>query len=147
MIIPATDSELTRALMANDAAKLQALGCTVGGAAPESDTDKPKRKSKYGAVKTVVDGITFDSKKEAARYQVLKAMQAARLIRDLELQPKFDLHATNGAKVCQYRADFFYLDTESLAAVIEDCKGIKTPMYRLKKKWLKAEYGIDIVET
>jgi len=108
----------------------------------------PPRKSKYGAVKTEVDGNVFDSKKEAKRYLVLKAMLQAGEIRELELQPKFDL-IVNGVKVGKYVADFqYYLKhPSSWEAVVEDCKGMKTPVYRLKKKIVEAIYGITILET
>ena len=105
----------------------------------------PPRKSKYGAIKTTVDGITFDSKKEARRYLELKHQEATREIFKLELQPKFDL-AVNGVKVGVYRGDFRYLDYDG-NTIVEDCKGMKTPVYRLKAKLLKAIYGITILET
>ena len=105
----------------------------------------PPRKSKYGAIKTTVDGITFDSKKEARRYMELKHQEATREIFKLELQPKFDL-AVNGVKVGVYRGDFRYLDYDG-NTIVEDCKGMKTPVYRLKKKLMKAIHNIDILET
>jgi len=100
--------------------------------------------SKYGAKRTTVDGITFASKKEAARYCDLKLMQHAGLIDDLELQPRFDL-LVNSQKVCTYVADFIY--TFGGKTVVEDVKGMKTPVYNLKKKLMKACYGIDVLET
>jgi len=108
-------------------------------------TAHPPRKSKYGAIKTEVDGIMFDSKKEARRYVELKHQEATREIFKLELQPKFDL-VVNGVKVGVYRGDFRYLDYEG-NTIVEDCKGMKTPVYRLKAKLLKAIYSITILET
>ena len=102
------------------------------------------RRSKYGAVKTVVDGITFDSKAEARRYGELKLLQAAGVIKDLEMQPRYDI--TINDKFCAfYKADFRYL--QDGAFVVEDVKGMKTPMYRLKKKLVEALYPhVEIME-
>jgi len=117
--------------------------------------------NKYGAKKTVVDNITFASKKEADRYCQLKLLEKAGEIRNLELQPRYDL-AVKGVKLGFYKADFRYEETwpltvilkhnhtrklEAWKLVIEDCKGFKTPIYRLKKKLLLALHGIDIYET
>lgn len=105
-------------------------------------SDKP---SKYRNKKTEVDGIIFDSKKEAARYQELSLLQQAGEIRGLILQPKFDITVQH-TKVCTYKADFEYVDNDG-ALVVEDAKGIKTPVYRLKKKLMRAVYGIEIKEV
>lgn len=105
-------------------------------------------RSKYGAVKTTVDGIVFDSQREAARYHELKLLGLAGEIRNLEFQPRFPLHA-NGVQIGTYRADFAYEETTRYGGwfrVVEDVKGFKTPMYRWKAKHLKAEYGIQIRE-
>lgn len=105
----------------------------------------PTRVSKYRAQPTVVDDIRFDSKREAKRYGELKLMAQAQLITDLRLQWKFPLHGTNGVKVATYIADFAY----KIAGVetIEDVKGVKTPMYRLKKKLCEQQYGVTINEV
>lgn len=113
--------------------------------------------SKYGNRKTVVDGITFDSKKEADRYIELKYMERAGLIRCLELQPKYclipTLEGSNG-KIAQravyYRADFEYLEKNKLGGwnrVVEDVKGCRTDVYKLKKKLLRWRLGIEIREV
>lgn len=101
-------------------------------------------RNKYRAIKTVVDGIKFDSKAEARRYSVLKILEKAGEISSLELQPKYDL-VINGTKVGFYKADFRYVRDGEL--IVEDVKGMKTPIYNLKKKMIKAIYGIDILET
>ena len=101
-------------------------------------------RSKYRAIKTIVDDITFDSKKEAKRYIQLKLMVRSGNISDLKLQPRFDL-IVNGYKCGFYKADFEYI--ENGKRVIEDVKGMKTPIYNLKKKLVKAIHGIDIFET
>lgn len=103
-----------------------------------------KKRSKFGAVKTVVDGITFSSKAEASRYQNLKIQERLGAISLLTLQPSFEL-IVNGYKICSYVADFRY--RKAGQSVIEDCKGFKTPVYRLKKKLMKAIYGIEIYES
>jgi hypothetical protein len=72
----------------------------------------------------VVDGITFDSKKEAARYQELKLMERAKEIYKLELQPKFPI-CIEGKKVFEYRADFRYWDGPAGNCIVEDVKGVK----------------------
>lgn len=102
-------------------------------------------RSKYGAAKTTVDGIVFDSGREARRYAELKILEKAGKIKNLELQPEFILipkHKKNGKTVRQaaYRADFAYIDTETGQLVVEDVKGFKTREYRLKKKLLEYLY-------
>lgn len=106
---------------------------------------KKKKPSKYRNEKTVVNGITFDSKKEADRYRDLKLLVAAGQIGGLQLQPVFPI-VVNGVKICEYRADFSYQDAGG-ATVVEDCKGMRTPVYKLKKKLVEAQYGIRILET
>jgi hypothetical protein len=100
---------------------------------------------KYKNVKTTVDGIVFDSAKEARRYGELKLLQRGRQISGLQVQPSFPI-VINGVKVCTYKADFGYVDQIG-SPVIEDCKGFKTPVYRLKKKLMLAVHGISVVET
>ena len=67
-------------------------------------------------------------------------------IDSLQLQPRYDF-AVNGVKLGFYKADFAYLDTATEKLIIEDVKGVKTSVYRLKKKLMKAIHGIDILET
>lgn len=88
--------------------------------------------SKYKNVKTVVDGIKFDSKKEAKRYGELKLLEKARKIAGLHLQPRLTC-SINGVKICDYRADFLYRKVGEVQFTYEDCKGTKTAVYRLKK--------------
>lgn len=105
----------------------------------------PPKKHKYQAKPQRIDGHYFPSKAEAERYLVLKEKEAKGLIVNLELQPKFPL-AVNGIVVATYIADFRYVDVESDAVRIEDVKGVLTPVYRMKKKMMKAQYDIDIIE-
>lgn len=100
--------------------------------------------TKYRSKKTVADGITFASKKEANRYLILKALLKNGEISNLRLQVPFDL-SVNGFKVCSYVADFVY--AENGIEKVEDVKGMITPVYRLKKKLMKAIHGIEIFET
>lgn len=104
------------------------------------------KRSKYKNIKTVVDGIKFDSKKEARRYQDLKILERAGEIFGLELQPRFSI-IVNGFKICTYVADFRYYEEGNPNEVIEDVKGVKTAIYRLKNKLMQAVHGIEILET
>ena len=102
-------------------------------------------RNKYRAVKTEVDGITFDSRREATRYMELILMERMREISNLELQPKFEC-VVNGHKICSYRADFRYFTANG--CVVEDVKGVKTAVYRLKKKLVEATHpGVKIQEV
>lgn len=101
--------------------------------------------TKYNNKKTTISGITFDSKKEAERYLVLLSMAQEHRIEGLQLQPAFDLIVQGGKKVGKYIADFQYWDNGRL--IVEDVKGIRTAVYRLKKKIVEAVHGIQIVEV
>lgn len=108
--------------------------------------------SKYGNKKTTVDGIVFDSKREADRYRELKLLERAGEIRDLRLQVPFQLipsYELNGKRVraTNYIADFVYIDTRRQEQVVEDAKGYRTREYNLKKKLFGYRYGQDIVEV
>lgn len=94
--------------------------------------------SKYRAIPTAVDGIIFASKKEAHRYGELKMLERAGIIEGLKLQPKFPI-VIESKLVCTYIADFTYID-QMKRVVVEDVKGMKTPVYRLKKKLVEARY-------
>ncbi len=100
------------------------------------------RRSKYGAIRTQVDGITFDSKKEAGRYVYLKGLQTAGEITDLECHPPYDLMIEEN-KVCKYIADFRYRDKHGVTHV-EDVKGVITSIFRLKAKLMKILLNIDV---
>jgi hypothetical protein len=106
------------------------------------------RTSKYGAIKTEVDGITFASRAEANRYSELKLLEAAGEISRLELQPKYPL-VVNGVKVAEYRGDFLYIQDGH--KVLEDVKGAHKSaaytIFRVKKKLMLACYGIEVLET
>lgn len=107
--------------------------------------EAPRRRSKYNATATVVDGLRFASKAEAARWIELRAAHEAGSIFDLQRQVKFKLNV-NGIHVCDYVCDFTHRDASGYRTV-EDVKGRLTPVYRLKKRLLKAVLGIEILET
>jgi hypothetical protein len=98
--------------------------------------------TKYRAVRT--NG--YASKKEAARAQELQLMLKAGAISDLKEQVKFVLiPKQEGERECSYYADFVYQFKGE--TVTEDVKGMKTPVYRLKRKLLKHVHGITITEV
>lgn len=105
----------------------------------------PKR-NKFNARKTTVDGITFDSAKEAKRWTELKMLQAAGQIEHLHRQVPYSI-LVNGEKICSYVADFYYVERESGDRVVEDCKGFRTREYLLKKKLMQAVHSITIREV
>lgn len=103
-------------------------------------------KSKYNAKKVTVDGIRFDSKREAKRYEELKELEAAGVISQLELQPRFELqegfkYKGRAIRKIEYVADFKYLEMKQGLWVVEDVKGMKTDVYKLKKKLFLYKYG------
>lgn len=100
--------------------------------------------NKFRAVKTDTEDGRFDSKMELRRWYVLKDLEKAGEISGLLRQVSFTLNV-NGRKLGKYVADFTY--TRDGKEVVEDVKGVLTPLYRWKKKHLKAEYGISILET
>lgn len=117
---------------------------------------------KYGAKKVQIDGIVFDSKKEATRYCELKLMERAGQIKNLELQKPFELipsqrepstmSKTGKEKLgrvienpVRYVADFVYM--ENGKTVVEDTKGFRTKDYVIKRKLMLYVYGIRIKEV
>jgi len=98
--------------------------------------------SKYGNKCTEVDGIQFDSKAEALRYQQLKLLERAGKVRDVQTQVRYTLldgFWSEGVWVrpVTYIADFVYFDHELLQYVIEDVKGVRTQAFQLKWKLLR----------
>ena len=113
---------------------------------------------KYHNKKTVLDGIKFDSKLEAERYAQLKILERAGVIRDLELQPEYELiplFRKNGKtwRKTVYKADFRYIIAEDDKTIIEDVKGstaMITDVFRLKQKLFEykyPDYTISIVTS
>ena len=100
-------------------------------------------KRKYGNTKKVIDGVRFDSKAEATRYQRLKFLQETGKIRDLQLQPVFILQPAfkyqgRTIQAIKYIADFQYEADGKI--VVEDVKGVQTAEFRLKMKLLLHQY-------
>lgn len=112
--------------------------------------------SKYKNRKTLVDNLWFDSQFEAERYRELKLMEQHGVIRDLKLQPRFELlpafRDNEGKKHrrVEYVADFSYVEDDGQIpiAVVEDTKGFKTADYKIKEKFFRFQYPhIKFVEV
>lgn len=108
------------------------------------------KQSKYHNQKCVYKGIKFDSKKEMAYFIKLELLEQAGEIHDLKRQVDFDLIETfrlNGKtyRKTKYIADFTYLDKDNKYHVV-DTKGVRTDVYKLKKKLMAWKYGIEIEE-
>lgn len=112
-------------------------------------------RSKFFSKKVVVDGITFDSKKESQRYLQLKELEKEGKIKDLELQKEYvlqDKFKLNGKTRRQitYKADFSYVSVEDDRIHVEDVKSpytAKDKVYRIKKKLFEFKYGIELEEV
>lgn len=116
--------------------------------------------TKYRNKKVVVDGIQFDSKREANRYSELLLLEKSGAITDLKRQVKFTLLPSQYIEVyengkiknkcierpCTYVADFTYIDNETKALVVEDTKGFKTKDYVIKRKLMLYIHKIRITE-
>lgn len=111
-------------------------------------TKRPK-KNKYNAKGRYIDDMFFASKAEGDRYEQLKQLQADGFIENLVCQPSYRC-TVNNALICVYRADFRYdvIDDRgnSLRVVVEDVKGMITPVYRIKKKLVQACHNFTILE-
>ena len=102
--------------------------------------------NKYRNKKTEVDGILFDSKKEAKRYIELKTLEQLGVIKCLRLQVPYVLfEKSKYGRVVKYIADFVY--EQDMEIIVEDVKGIKTDVYKLKKRIMAEKYGIVIREV
>lgn len=128
-----------------------------------------RSRAKYGNRKAVIDGITFDSKKEAQRYTELKLLEKAGKITSLCRQIEFELipaqremtdqiytKGPNKGKFkpgkviehkCSYVADFVYWDLKNNCMVVEDTKGMRTKEYIIKRKLMLYMRGIRIKEV
>lgn len=120
---------------------------------------KEYKPPKYGNKKVTIDGINFDSIKEANRYAELRMLQKCGIIKGLELQKKFVLIPAQKIdnkvveRECSYIADFVYVDNKTGLAVVEDVKGYRDPSsaayakFVIKRKLMLKEYGIKIIEV
>lgn len=123
--------------------------------AVRSITGQPK--NKFNAVKKTVDGIKFDSTREAKRYEELKLLERAGKIRDLEVQPVYELvksvkykNAKRAKPAMIYTADFRYWDIEKGELVVEDVKSVATAKltdYIMRRHMMLAFHGIEVLET
>jgi hypothetical protein len=110
--------------------------------------------SKYGNRKTTLNGVEFDSHKEAQRYAQLRLLERAGKISNLRRQVKYVLIPAQRdekgkllERECSYVADFVYFDLTLGREVVEDAKGYRTDAYKIKKKLLLWVHGIRIKET
>ena len=107
--------------------------------------------NKYHSNKITIDGETFDSRREAKRWEELKLLERAGEIQDLRRQVKFELipsQKVNGKvaeRACTYVADFVY--TENGNTVVEDSKGFRTDTYKIKRKLMLYVHNVQIRET
>lgn len=101
--------------------------------------------SKYNNKRVMLDGINFQSQREATRYAELKLLERAKVIKDLKLQPRYVLQdgfTKNGKRhrPITYIADFEYYDNEKQKTIIEDVKGYKTEVFKIKQKIFEFKY-------
>ena len=112
----------------------------------ESGQKAPLKKHKYGSSKTEVNGIVFDSKKEANRYKELLILLKSGIIGLLELQVPYELN-NGGSHSLKYIADFVYVDGKTGQKIVEDAKGFRTREYIKKRKLMLKVHGIKIKEV
>lgn len=122
----------------------------AGGRVADARLAPWKKRAKYRNVKTEVDGLKFDSKKEAKRWVELKQLLDEGRISNLMRQVVFQLVpqvVLDGRKQqpVKYVADFQYQLGNQI--VVEDVKGFKTPEYRMKRKMMKAFHDIEVEEV
>jgi len=98
-----------------------------------------RRRNKFGAVKTKVDGVMFDSRLESQWYEYLKILGTAGLIEGLELQKEFVI-TIQDKQICTYIADYFFFDKAKQRWIIGDAKGVETDVFKIKKKLVMALY-------
>lgn len=106
--------------------------------------------NKYNAKKITLDGIEFDSKKEAKRYAELLYLQKAGIIAELKMQEEFELIPKCGKeRPAKYHSDFSYIEVATGEKVVEDVKSraTRTKDYILRRKLMNWRYGIQIREV
>lgn len=104
--------------------------------------------NKYRAKKAKIGSESFDSMKEARRYQELLLLQRAGKIQSLSRQVKYELiPKQEGERACSYIADFVYHDVETGETVVEDVKGVRTDVYKIKRKLMLWIHNIKIKEV
>jgi len=104
--------------------------------------------NKYRAKKVKLDGITFDSKREAAHYMDLRLLERAGKVNAIQVHPRLDLHAHGEdgikRKIGQAELDFSYWDCERKQRRWIDVKGMDLPLSQWKRKHIEAQYGITV---
>ena len=80
------------------------------------------------------------------RWASLRLQERAGIISDLKRQVRYEM-TVRGVFVGYWKADFTYTVTRDGSKVVEDCKGFRTPVYKLKKRIVEAQYRIVIMET
>lgn len=102
--------------------------------------------NKYHAKKTILDGMVFDSRREANRYAELKLLQRAGKIKNLRRQVPFELiPSQDGEMAVKYIADFVY--EENGKEIVEDVKGFRPKDYIIKRKLMLWVHGIKVWEV
>ena len=107
--------------------------------------------TKYHSRKITLEGMTFDSVREAKRYRELSLLQRAGEISDLRTQVKYPLipaqkKPSGGTeRAVTYTADFVYKD-KSGREIVEDSKGMRTQQYIIRRKLMLWLHGIEIKE-
>lgn len=104
---------------------------------------KTPKKYKYNNKKTVVDGIVFDSKKEAMYYGKLVLLKQSGDISDFKMQVRFPLKIKNKL-ICTYVADFVTYGKYGEILDVIDVKGMILPLFRIKYKLMDALHGITV---
>jgi len=116
----------------------------MSAAQARAELAKPKKRNKFGAIRTTVDGIVFDSKREAAYYGELKIREKAGEVSAVELQPRFALIGPDGTLICTYRPDFAFFDHVADRFRVVDVKGVLTREFRRVQRMMKSFKGIDV---
>ncbi len=98
------------------------------------------RRSKFNNTRITIDGIAYHSIGEANRHRELILLERGGLISDLKHQVRIPLYSKSETLICRYISDFTYNDEETGESVVEDYKGFETDMFKLKWKWLQADY-------
>jgi hypothetical protein len=112
----------------------------------QGNNSQPKKRSKYNNKKTVVNGVEFDSEKEANYYKILLLRRKAGEIGLIELQKEYELNK-GGAYSYKYFADFVFVEVATGETKVIDVKGFKTREYIRKRRLMLKVHGITIIEV
>ena len=106
-----------------------------------------KRRNKYSAQSSWIDGHRFASKAEAKYYMTLKLRERLGEVTNVQRQEPFVVLGPKGQVVCTYRSDFTFWDNVEKRKRVIDVKGFRTPLYKLKKKLVEAFHNVTIEEV